>query len=115
MAIKSAWSLLALASVVLATKYQQQEQCAVQFDGRLPAGSTPAAFDKADGIYDPDYVKGKGLKWSDIIKIPRVPPSLVCLHSLLAFPFSYGKYGEANLGVMISLITMGGPRRFLSK
>jgi hypothetical protein len=101
MGIKSAWSLLALASLVLATgpKHQQQE-CAVQFDGRLPAGSSPAAFDKENGIYDPEYVKGKGLKWSDIIKIPRVPASLVCLHPLLAFPFPFGRYWEANLGVM---------------
>ncbi|KAK0371671.1 hypothetical protein CLIM01_10973 [Colletotrichum limetticola] len=54
-------------------------QCPLIFDGRVPAEATPQDFDTALGggwnPYNPDYVKGANLSWSDIILLPGPAPS----------------------------------------
>ncbi|KAK1586130.1 uncharacterized protein LY79DRAFT_650480 [Colletotrichum navitas] len=49
-------------------------RCPVVFDGRVPAAATPRDFDTASGggwnPYNPGYVKGEGLLWSDIEAVP---------------------------------------------
>jgi len=70
MAFKSSLSLLALATVVVS------QQCPIQFDGRVPAGTTPAAFDLPTSLFNPTNVFGQNLSWSQIIQIPNVPASL---------------------------------------
>ncbi|KAK2020634.1 hypothetical protein LX32DRAFT_632850 [Colletotrichum zoysiae] len=57
-------------------------RCPVVLDGRVPAAATPRDFDTASGggwnPYNPGYVKGEGLLWSDIIVLPppqAAPPS----------------------------------------
>jgi hypothetical protein len=35
------------------------KKCPIQFDGRVPAGSTPASFDALTSLYNPSYVIGK--------------------------------------------------------
>ncbi|GKT63182.1 hypothetical protein ColTof3_10521 [Colletotrichum tofieldiae] len=53
-------------------------KCPIVFDGRVPATATPQDFDSASGggwnPYNPGYVKGEGLLWSDIILLPQVAP-----------------------------------------
>ncbi|KAF4777736.1 hypothetical protein HER10_EVM0006697 [Colletotrichum scovillei] len=53
-------------------------QCPLVFDGRVPATATPQDFDTALGggwnPYNPDYVKGASLSWSDIILLPESAP-----------------------------------------
>ncbi|KAM3067264.1 hypothetical protein ACMFMG_005368 [Clarireedia jacksonii] len=65
MAFKISLSLLALVSAALA------QNCPIQFDGRMPAGTTPASFDsKNTSLFDPGFVFGQNLTWSEIIKLP---------------------------------------------
>lgn len=45
-------------------------QCPVVLDGRVPAASALTAFDTDNGIFNPDYVKGNNLSWSDILLFP---------------------------------------------
>lgn len=50
--------------------------CPIIFDGRVPANATVKDFDSVLGggwsPYNPDYVKGNDLLWSDIIQLPEV-------------------------------------------
>ncbi|KAK1466529.1 hypothetical protein CCUS01_07350, partial [Colletotrichum cuscutae] len=54
-------------------------QCPLIFDGRVPAEATPQDFDTALGSgwnpYNPDYVKGADLSWTDIILLPGPAPA----------------------------------------
>ncbi|CZT11692.1 related to endoglucanase c [Rhynchosporium agropyri] len=63
-------AILALASIAVA------QNCPIAFDGRIPAGSTPALFDTESSPFGTGYVKGKDLNFSQIIKLPSVPASL---------------------------------------
>lgn len=45
-------------------------QCPIVFDGRVSADAEPTDFDSSSSIFNPDYVKGNNLKWSDILKFP---------------------------------------------
>jgi hypothetical protein len=50
-------------------------KCKIVFDGRIPlaVATTPTFFDTyaTNTIYNPDYVKGNDIKWSDILKFPN--------------------------------------------
>lgn len=54
---------------------RQAASCPIVFDGRVPLTATPSDFDTANGggwnPFNPSYVKGQSLKWSDIILLPR--------------------------------------------
>ncbi|KAF7903192.1 uncharacterized protein EAF01_006241 [Botrytis porri] len=65
-------SLLTLASVA------QAQDCPLQFEGRVPVGTTPTAFDNSNtSLYNPSYNFGANLTWSQIIKFPTdIPTSL---------------------------------------
>jgi len=46
-------------------------KCPIVFDGRVPAAAVATDFDSyATSKFNAEYVKGKELKWSDIIKFP---------------------------------------------
>ncbi|KFA69030.1 hypothetical protein S40285_08453 [Stachybotrys chlorohalonatus IBT 40285] len=45
------------------------QSCSLQFDGRIPRNFTVADFDTQNGIYNPDFVKGRDLAFSDIIEL----------------------------------------------
>lgn len=46
-------------------------KCPLIFDGRVPAAAAPTDFDSyGTSKFNAEYVKGKDLKWSDIIKFP---------------------------------------------
>ncbi|OLN97937.1 hypothetical protein CCHL11_02648 [Colletotrichum chlorophyti] len=45
-------------------------QCALQFDGRIPKAFTAADFDGKSSPFNTANVFGKGLKFSDLIKLP---------------------------------------------
>lgn len=45
-------------------------QCPVVLDGRVPSARALADFDSANGIFNPDYVKGNNVSWSDILLFP---------------------------------------------
>ena len=72
-------SLLALlgASLVSASAVPQHQRradtkCPVVFDGRIPTSLELSGFDSGStSPFNPDYVKGEGLKWSSIIKFPE--------------------------------------------
>lgn len=89
MAFKYISSLLILAVAAVAQK------CPLQFDGRVPAGSTPASFDLKTSPFGTSSVFGQSesfsaihylenaahtftdLTFSKLIKLPAVTPSLV--------------------------------------
>ncbi|KFY74792.1 hypothetical protein V499_05207 [Pseudogymnoascus sp. VKM F-103] len=65
-------TLLAVAPVLVAA-----QNCPLQFDGRVPKSAKLGLLDTAKSPFNADYVKGAGLKWSEIAKFPKVsPPSL---------------------------------------
>jgi hypothetical protein len=46
-------------------------KCPIVFDGRVKTTTQLTDFDSyATSLFNPDYVKGQNLKWSDIIKFP---------------------------------------------
>ncbi|KAF2180098.1 glycoside hydrolase family 131 protein [Zopfia rhizophila CBS 207.26] len=47
-------------------------KCPIVFDGRVPTGTAPTFFDTyaTNTIFNPDYVKGNDLKWSQILQFP---------------------------------------------
>lgn len=51
-------------------------QSAIQFDGRVPAGTQLSAFDSENGLFNPDNVFGKNLTFSQLLQLPDVAPSL---------------------------------------
>ncbi|KAL0934554.1 uncharacterized protein CTRU02_211353 [Colletotrichum truncatum] len=52
------------------------KKCNIQFDGRVPTAFTPADFDTSASPFNNGFVFGKGLKASDVVTIPNLPPSL---------------------------------------
>ncbi|GME24104.1 hypothetical protein GTA08_BOTSDO07744 [Neofusicoccum parvum] len=50
-------------------------QCPILLDGRVPSNATLASFDTENGIFNPDYVKGNNVTWSQILEEPDVAPS----------------------------------------
>ncbi|KAK8060631.1 hypothetical protein PG996_010561 [Apiospora saccharicola] len=65
--------LVALASLA---SLGASQKCKLQFDGRVPTGFAAAKFDADNGIFNPSNVVGKGLKLSEVIKMPAVNGSL---------------------------------------
>lgn len=70
------FSVVAAASAVLAAPHihkRTDPKCKIVFDGRVPVGTAPTAFDTyaTATIFNPDYVKGNDLKWSEILKFPN--------------------------------------------
>ncbi|CAG9990625.1 unnamed protein product [Clonostachys byssicola] len=45
------------------------QTCQLQFDGRIPKNLTSDQFDVQNGLFNPDFVKGKGLKFSELLEI----------------------------------------------
>ncbi|KZM18428.1 uncharacterized protein EKO05_0007699 [Ascochyta rabiei] len=48
-------------------------KCPVVFDGRVSTNisKTPTYFDTSNALFNPDYVKGNNLTWSQILKFPK--------------------------------------------
>ncbi len=77
--------LTAAVTTVLAHPHKQHGQhghaataadvkCPIVFDGRVKTTAVPTDFDSySTSIFNPDYVKGQNLKWSDILKFPTTP------------------------------------------
>lgn len=49
--------------------------CPVVLDGRIPNALELTALDTANGIFNPDYVKGNNVSWSEALLFPDVTPS----------------------------------------
>lgn len=49
--------------------------CPVVLDGRVPSNFTLAQFDSANGLFNPDYVHGNNISWSDALLFPSVANS----------------------------------------
>lgn len=74
-----------LASVVSAAPAETRScskaknTCPVVFDGRVPANASLTDFDKENGggwnPYNPGFVKGNNISWSEIIKLPQTTRS----------------------------------------
>ncbi|KAH6885940.1 hypothetical protein B0T10DRAFT_492019 [Thelonectria olida] len=58
--------------------YQANKSCPVIFDGRIPSNASLADFDSENGggwnPFNPGYVKGNNLTWSDILRLPKSTP-----------------------------------------
>ncbi|KAJ0382399.1 hypothetical protein COL922a_012653 [Colletotrichum nupharicola] len=73
--------LLTLATPALsaALTYRSLIRCPLIFDGRIPSTAVPTDFDTPNGggwnPFNPSYVKGNNLLWSDILLLPSVPAS----------------------------------------
>jgi len=51
-------------------------KCPIVFDGRVPSAAVATDFDSyGTSKFNAEYVKGKELKWSDIIKFPTTAGS----------------------------------------
>ena len=52
-------------------------KCPIVLDGRVPINDskTPTFFDTSNALFNPDYVKGNNLTWSQILKFPATEPS----------------------------------------
>lgn len=52
-------------------------KCPIVLDGRVPTNDskTPTVFDTSNALFNPDYVKGNNLTWSQILKFPASEPS----------------------------------------
>lgn len=48
----------------------------IQFDGRVPENTELTEFDSANDLFGSDSVLGEGLKFSDLLLLPGVDPSL---------------------------------------
>jgi len=68
---------LALGAAAAPTASNATVKCPVIFDGRVAAALKPADFDTAGkgSPFGADYVKGQGLKWSEILQFPTVAAS----------------------------------------
>jgi hypothetical protein len=69
-------ALVAAASTALAAPHMHiraDPKCTIVFDGRVPVNTAPTFFDTyaTNTIFNPDYVKGNDLKWSQILKFPN--------------------------------------------
>jgi hypothetical protein len=70
-------ALAAAASTALAAPHKHasiEPKCTIVFDGRVPVNTAPTFFDTyaTNTIFNPDYVKGNDLKWSQILKFPNI-------------------------------------------
>lgn len=67
---------LASAAACLTPRGSGSVKCPLIFDGRLPKAAVATEFDSySTSKFNAEYVKGKELKWSDIIKFPEVTTS----------------------------------------
>ncbi|CAO2651731.1 Nn.00g000140.m01.CDS01 [Neocucurbitaria sp. VM-36] len=73
-------SVVAAASTALAAPHARshlstraEPKCTIVFDGRVPVNTAPTFFDTyaTNTIFNPDYVKGNDIKWSEILKFPN--------------------------------------------
>lgn len=66
---------LALAAPAVTPK--DNVKCPIVLDGRVPTNlsKTPTVFDTKNALFNPDYVKGNNLTWSQILKFPATEPS----------------------------------------
>lgn len=73
----SSWTLSTTSILTLITLASAQK-CTLQFDGRIPATFGAVSFDAANDFFSQSNVFGQGLKFSQLIQLPAVTPSLVC-------------------------------------
>ncbi len=68
---------LSAAAVAVSAASNATVKCPLVFDGRIPASLKLTDFDASGGgsPFGPEYVKGQGLKWSDILQLPSVANS----------------------------------------
>ncbi|KAH6625219.1 hypothetical protein C7974DRAFT_360184 [Boeremia exigua] len=52
-------------------------KCPIVLDGRVSSAlsKTPTAFDTSNALFNPDYVKGNNITWSQILKFPATEAS----------------------------------------
>lgn len=64
------------ASVFAMPRLSPRASCPIIFDGRVPSTAALSDFDTANGgdwnPFNPDYIKGASLEWSDILLLPKL-------------------------------------------
>ena len=61
--------IYSLPLVLLGVAQAVAQSCPLQFDGRVPKNFTPAQFDADNALFNSGFVKGKGLKFSELLKL----------------------------------------------
>jgi hypothetical protein len=64
-------SIIAAASAGGPSARKQDLSCPLVFDGRVPRSATGATFDNGALPYDPSFVLGANLTWTDSLRFPR--------------------------------------------
>jgi hypothetical protein len=64
-------SIIAAASAGSPPARKQDLSCPLVFDGRVPRSATGATFDNGALPYDPSFVLGANLTWTDSLRFPR--------------------------------------------
>jgi hypothetical protein len=67
--------LLLSAFLAVSTVSAINPTCSVVLDGRIPSTATLATFDTPASPFGTDNVKGEKLKFSELLKLPKVPAS----------------------------------------
>jgi len=70
------FSSISVAFLALAFSAACAQKCPLQFDGRIPQSMSPSSFDQSPSPYNPSFVYGQNLEWSEIIKLPNISSSL---------------------------------------
>lgn len=68
--------LVSVSSILSLLPLAAAQKCTLQFDGRIPGTFTAASFDAANAFFSQSNVFGQGLKFSQLIQLPSVTPSL---------------------------------------
>ncbi|OIW32631.1 hypothetical protein CONLIGDRAFT_699488 [Coniochaeta ligniaria NRRL 30616] len=68
--------LLSVSSILTLLALTSAQKCPLQFDGRIPSTFTPTSFDAANAFFSQSNVLGQGLKFSQLIQLPSITPSL---------------------------------------
>jgi hypothetical protein len=69
-------SIIVAANAAGHSARKQDSSCPLVFDGRVPQSATGATFDNGGVPYDPAYVLGANVTWTDALRFPRGESSL---------------------------------------
>jgi len=76
------WLIIAsIATAVTASPHRNDISCPLVFDGRVPRSATGNTFSSGKLPYDPSYVLGANLTWSDALLFPPSPAALFDNHT----------------------------------
>lgn len=82
-----------LTSVAFASLAAAQQ---IQFEGRVPANTKLTDFDSTNDLFGADNVLGEGLKFSDLLLLPDIEPSLLDVNNTVPLEVTIRYAAEAS-------------------